>query len=208
MATNARTKWSSAPRLDDDVVRATREDARSATRAATGAKGVKGAARTSVMEAGKRAGSRLAGRAGLAGMALQAGWGAGRAIDEATGVGKKLVDATVGKAIDASVGKGGVKLASDVESRLAAKTKPAQKAEPKPEPKAAKAEPVRPEPKPPVRTATKAAAQPTSTVREGRNANIDDEARKRATASVGMKSGGSVRGNGCAQRGKTKGRFI
>lgn len=205
MAATARTKWSSAPRLDDDVVRSTREDLQKATRAATGAKGVKGAARGSVMDAGKRAGSRLAGRAGLAGAALNAGWSAGRAIDEATGVGKKVVEATgLGKLIDNVVNDPDerVKLAPRKEAA------PAKAAAPAPAKKTA--EPV---PKPPVKPSaparkTRAEATPISSVREGHNENIDDDTRKRAMASVGMKAGGSVRGNGCAQRGKTRGRFI
>jgi len=143
------------------------------------------------MDAGKRAGSRLAGRAGLAGAALQAGWGAGRAIDEATGVGKKVVEATgLGKLIDNVVNDPDerVKLAPRKEAA------PAKAAAPAPAKKAA--EPV---PKPPVKPsapARKARAEdtPTSSVREGRNENIDDDTRKRAMASVGMKAGGSVLG--------------
>lgn len=205
MATSARTKWSAVPRLDDDVVRSTREDLQKATRAATGAKGVKGAARGSVMDAGKRASGRLAGRAGLAGAALQAGWGAGRAIDEATGVGKKVVEATgLGKLIDNVVND------PDERVTLARRKEVAPAKVVVSAPAAKAAEPV---PKPPVKPSSPArkartADAPTSSVREGRNENIDDDTRKRAMASVGMKSGGSVRGNGCAQRGKTRGRFI
>jgi hypothetical protein len=43
-------------------------------------------------EAGGRATTRTAGRAGLAGLALETGYGLGRAIDEKTGIGKKIVD--------------------------------------------------------------------------------------------------------------------
>jgi len=43
-------------------------------------------------EAGGRATTRTAGRAGLAGLALETGYGLGRAIDEKTGVGKKIVE--------------------------------------------------------------------------------------------------------------------
>jgi hypothetical protein len=43
-------------------------------------------------EAGGRATTRTAGRAGLAGLALETGYGLGRAIDEKTGIGKKIVE--------------------------------------------------------------------------------------------------------------------
>jgi len=43
-------------------------------------------------EAGGRAVTRTGGRAGLAGLALETGYGLGRAIDEKTGIGKKIVD--------------------------------------------------------------------------------------------------------------------
>jgi len=52
-------------------------------------------------EAGGRAMLRTAGRAGLQGAALEAGYQAGRALDEKTGAGKKLVENTgLGKAAE------------------------------------------------------------------------------------------------------------
>jgi hypothetical protein len=43
-------------------------------------------------EAGGRATTRTKGRAGLAGLAAELGYGIGREIDERTGVGKKIVE--------------------------------------------------------------------------------------------------------------------
>ena len=59
--------------------------------------GAKGAARGALNEATERAASRMVGRAGAAGAALSAGWEAGRALDEATGIGKKMVNAVLGE---------------------------------------------------------------------------------------------------------------
>ena len=83
------TKWDRIPKLNDDVVKSSMEDARKVVKDTSK---LRGAAVDSVKEAGSRAASRLVGRAGLAGAALQGGYEAGRAIDESTGIGKKMVD--------------------------------------------------------------------------------------------------------------------
>lgn len=67
-------------------------------------------------EAGGRAIMRTAGRAGLAGTALQGGYEVGRALDESTGVGRKLVD-RAGSAIDRAASGDRVKLTPDAERR-------------------------------------------------------------------------------------------
>jgi hypothetical protein len=76
-----------------------------------------------------------------------------------------------------------------------------------------------PTPKPRPRPRPRPMSEPTGSVREGRNENIDDETRARAMASVnGMKKGGmtkkyakggsvSSRADGIAQRGKTRGKI-
>jgi hypothetical protein len=79
-----------------------------------------------------------------------------------------------------------------------------------------------PAPMPPPRPRRQSAPTPTGSVREGPNANIDDDTRARAMASVnGMKKGGmtkkyakggsvssaSSRADGAAQRGKTRGKI-
>ena len=83
------TRWDRVPKLDDDVVKSTMEDARKVGKSTSN---LRGAAVDAVKEAGSRAASRLVGRAGLAGAALQGGYDAGRAIDESTGLGKAMVN--------------------------------------------------------------------------------------------------------------------
>lgn len=62
--------------------------------------------RAQVQNAAGRAITRSLGRANAAGLALQGGYEAGRYIDEKTGAGKKLVEATgLGRATDAAVNK-------------------------------------------------------------------------------------------------------
>ena len=87
------TRWDSVPKFDDDVVKSAKEDL------AKGQKGrnvnessLRGGAKEAVREAGRRAENRNFGRAALAGAALQGGYEMGRALDEKTGVGKKMVD--------------------------------------------------------------------------------------------------------------------
>ena len=92
--------------MDEDVVRRTSEDVgKVKKRMNVESSGLKGGAKESVRDAGGRAASRLGTRAVLANTALQGGYALGREIDERTGVGKKLVDATVGKDIDRAVAK-------------------------------------------------------------------------------------------------------
>ena len=87
------TKWDNVPKLTDDVVKSAMEDAAKAKkgREVDDSK-LKGGAKEAVREAGKRASNRNIGRGGAAGAALQGGYALGRAIDESTGAGKKLVD--------------------------------------------------------------------------------------------------------------------
>lgn len=64
-----------------------------------------------------RAISRTGARAGLASAALQGGYEAGRAIDEATGVGRKMVD-KAGPMIDRAATGERVKLSEDSKRRI------------------------------------------------------------------------------------------
>lgn len=68
-------------------------------------------------EAAGRAIMRTAGRAGYAGAALQGGYEAGRALDEATGVGRKMVD-KAGKAIDRAASGDRVQLSKGAKQRV------------------------------------------------------------------------------------------
>ena len=86
--TNARDL---TPNLREDVVASQRADAERIRRGLnpTAAREYN---RLMQQEAGGRAMTRTGGRAGLAGLALETGYGLGRAIDEKTGVGKKIVE--------------------------------------------------------------------------------------------------------------------
>ena len=100
------TRWNRIPDPNEDVVQRTSEDVgKVKKRMNVESSGLKGGAKEAVREAGARAAGRLGMRASLAGGALQTGYEAGRAIDEVTGAGKKLVDKTVGEKIDRAVNK-------------------------------------------------------------------------------------------------------
>jgi hypothetical protein len=77
--------------------------------------------RKQVQEAGGRAITRTGGRAGLAGLAGEVGYGLGRKIDERTGVGKKMVKGSeVLRAITDKMGDSDrVKLSEDSKNRIA-----------------------------------------------------------------------------------------
>jgi hypothetical protein len=79
------------PNLGEDVISSQRADAERISRGMnpTAAREYN---RMLQQEAGGRAATRTAGRAGLAGLALDTGYELGRAIDEKTGIGKKIVD--------------------------------------------------------------------------------------------------------------------
>ena len=147
--------------------------------------------RAQVQNAAGRAITRSLGRAGLAGLAGEAGYAIGRKIDEETGVGKKIVDKTVGPSIDRAVAsKDRVTLSPEAKARIEA-----GELEEKEKPKPRKKE---------IETAS-----PEGKMRPGRNEEIDDETRENAG---GYKRGGKVnsasrRGDGIAQRGKTRGKM-
>jgi len=86
--TNARDRL---PNLKEDVVASQRADAERIRR------GLNPTAQSEYnrrmqQEAGGRGTTRSGGRAGLAGLAAELGYGIGREIDERTGVGKKIVE--------------------------------------------------------------------------------------------------------------------
>jgi hypothetical protein len=147
--------------------------------------------RKTQQEAGGRAITRTGGRAGLAALAGEAGYALGRKIDEETGVGKKLIDKTVGPSIDRAVAsKDRVTLSPEAKARIEA-GELEEKASVKPMKR------------------TMDSASPEGKMRPGRNEEIDDETRESAG---GYKRGGKVnsasrRGDGIAQRGKTRGKM-
>ena len=148
--------------------------------------------RSQVQNAAGRAITRTGGRASLAGLAGEAGYALGRKIDEETGVGKKLIDKTVGPSIDRAVAsKDRVTLSPEAKARIEA-GELEEKASVKPMKR------------------TMDSASPEGKMRPGRNEEIDDETRESAG---GYKRGGKVnsassRGDGIAQRGKTKGKYL
>lgn len=112
------TRWQSIPGATENVVERTSEDiGKVRKRMNVESSGLKGGAKESVREAGGRAARRLGARAGLAGAALSGGYDAGRALDEATGVGRKLVD-KAGSAIDRAATGDRVTLTKDAKQRL------------------------------------------------------------------------------------------
>ena len=86
--TNARDRF---PNLKEDVVASQRADAERIRRGLDTSE-TRPQNRRQVQEAGGRATTRTAGRAGLAGLAAETGYKIGREIDERTGVGKKIVE--------------------------------------------------------------------------------------------------------------------
>jgi hypothetical protein len=177
MATRAEirnTRWSNLPRTDGDVFRNIRDDLEKSARGRNvDSTNLKGGARRSVIEAGERAAMRNRLTGGAAGAALQGGYEAGRYIDEKTGAGKKLVDASgIGRATDAVVNKRDkVTMNKDAKQRL----EDYEDAE----------------------------------IARGVDEKIAGE--KATKREVDYKKGGmtaSSRADGCAQRGKTRGKMI
>ena len=147
--------------------------------------------RSQVQNAAGRAITRTGGRAGLAGLAAQAGYAAGKKLDEETGIGKKLIDKTVGPSIDRAVAsQDRVTLSPEAKARIEA-GELEEKAE-----------------APKARRRVSESESPEGKMRPGRNEEIDDETRENAG---GYKRGGVVsasrRADGIAQRGKTRGKM-
>ena len=116
------TRWDNLPGLNDDVVERSVEDYKKMKKGQNvDSSKTKGSAREAVREAGQRGKNRNAGRAGLAGAALQAGYEGGRALDERTGAGKKMVEGSSAlKAVaDKMGGSNRVKLSEDSKDRIA-----------------------------------------------------------------------------------------
>jgi len=187
------TRWDNLPGLDDNFLDRAREDLQKGKKGRNvDSSKLTGGAKESVREAGRRAENRNVGRAGIPAAVLAGSYGIGRMIDEETGVGKKIVDKTVGPSIDRAVAsKDRVTLSPEAKARIEA-----GELEEKETPKPRKKE-----------TET---ASPEGKMRPGRNPEIDDETRENAG---GYKRGGKVnsasrRGDGIAQRGKTKGKYL
>jgi hypothetical protein len=174
------TRWDNIPKFTDDVVKSAKEDAAKAQKGRNvDSSKLTGAAKDAVREAGARASNRNIGRGGIPAAALAIGYGAGRMLDEETGVGKKLVDKTVGPSIDRAIAsEDRVTLSPSAKERIAAGELEEKEAPAKP------------------RKRDTESASPSGKLRPGRNEEIDDETRENAG---GYKKGGSVRGWGIAR---------
>lgn len=115
--TNARDRM---PNLREDVLESQNADAERIRRGLNTAE-TRPQNRRRVQEAGGRAITRTGGRAGLAGLAGEVGYGLGREIDERTGAGKKMVKGSeVLKSIADKMGDSDrVKLSEDSKNRIA-----------------------------------------------------------------------------------------
>ena len=155
--------------------------------------------RSQVQNAAGRAITRTVGRAGLAGLAGEIMYALGRKLDEETGIGKKLIDKTVGPSIDRVVAsQDRVTLSPEAKARIEAGEQEEKEVVAKSRKRNTESE------------------SPKGKMRPGRNEEIDDETRENAG---GFKRGGKVkkmnsggmtasrRADGIAQRGKTKGRM-
>lgn len=186
------TRWSNLPGGKDDVVKRSVEDYRKFQKAQNvDSSKLRGGARQAVLEAGDRGLNRNLGRAGLAAAALTGGYDLGREIDERTGLGKKFVDKSGLGDLAAKLATRGdrVQLTPEAKARIAAGAldKSDETAEPE----------------------------------------VSDQGKQTASPEFGsykrggkvkpkkMSSGGSTsmpkassRGDGIAQRGKTKGKYL
>lgn len=115
------TRWENLPGLDDDFLERAREDFKKGKKGRNvDSSKLTGGAKEAVREAGRRAENRNIGRGGLPAVALGLGAMAGREIDERTGLGKKIVDkAGLGGIADKAVNqRDRVELAKGAKERL------------------------------------------------------------------------------------------
>jgi hypothetical protein len=193
--TNAKDKM---PNFREDVVASQKADIDRIKRSMDTAE-TRPQNRKQVQEMGGRGISRTLGRAGAAGTALMGGYDLGRAIDEKTGIGKKMVDKVMGPA---KVEGDRVELSEDSKKRIARGDLDKKEAKDKPKAKAKE----------------RKEAYPDSDIREtvtdipNTPENEDTPELRRGGKVKKFASGGSVsasrRGDGCAQRGKTRGKMV
>jgi len=161
--TNANDRF---PNLNEDVIASQRADIERIRRGLDTSE-TRPQNQRQVQEAGGRATTRTGGRAGLGSLALELGYLGGRAIDEKTGIGRKIVDKSgLGDLVDKVVN-----MRDKVELSPRAKEK-------------------------------------------SDDSDASDKFQpRRSEGDFGMKKGGKVssassRADGCAQRGKTRGKYL
>ena len=87
------TRWDNLPGLEDNFLDRAREDFQKSKKGRNvDSSKLSGTAKEVVREAGRRATNRNVGRGGAAQAAFESGYLAGREIDKATGVGKKMIE--------------------------------------------------------------------------------------------------------------------
>ena len=108
-----------APNLREDVTASQSADNERIKRGLD-TSGTRAQNRSQVQNAAGRAITRTAGRAGLAGLAAEAGYAVGKKLDEETGVGKKIVDKSgLGNAAEKAANRRDkVELSKDAKARL------------------------------------------------------------------------------------------
>jgi hypothetical protein len=108
-----------APNLREDVAASQSADNERIKRGLD-TSGTRAQNRSQVQNAAGRAITRTAGRAGLAGLAAEAGYAVGKKLDEETGVGKKIVDKSgLGSAAEKAANRRDkVELSKDAKARL------------------------------------------------------------------------------------------
>jgi len=114
------TRWDNLPDPSSYDTRTAGRDVGAVKKALKPPSHVKGAALDMVKAAGRRGGTRLGGAAGLLQLSAEAGYAAGKKLDEETGVGKKIVDkGGLGDIVDKAVKKRDkVELSKSAKERL------------------------------------------------------------------------------------------
>ena len=183
------TRWDKIPTSDYDVKNIGR-DLRAAGKALSPPENVKGAALDAIKAAGVRGGTRGLGAIGAGAAALQVGYDAGRDLDEKTGIGKAMVDKSGLGDLAEKVAKPDekVELSQSAKDRITAGELDKK-------------------------YSNKPLKRPVSSS-ESNSGPRDDIGTPKEPTSEDLKKGGKVRshsskrGDGIAQRGHTKGRYL
>jgi hypothetical protein len=200
------TRWDNLPGLKDDVIERAKEDLRKSEKGRNvDSSKLTGGAKDAVREAGARATNRNIGRAGAAQAALEAGYVAGRALDEKTGLGKKMVEKSgLGKIAEkAASARDKVELSRSAKDRLEDEEVDSAVREIMAREKAGEFSPERGNSDAMKRGGSVKTAKYMSFSKTGKPAGMKPVTKM---ASGGMTA--SRRADGIATKGKTKGRFV
>jgi hypothetical protein len=199
------TRWDNLPGLRDDVVARDREDTAKAKKGReVDSSKLSGGAKDAVREAGTRAENRKVGRRGAGMAALEAGYTVGRAIDEKTDLGKKMVEKSgMGRLAEKAVNaRDKVELSQSAKDRLEDEEVDSAVREVMAREKAGEFAPGRGDSEAMKRGGSVKTAKYMSFSKTGKPAGMKSVTK--------MASGGvtaSRRGDGIAQKGKTRGKM-